>query len=148
MSRRKIEDSIKRAGIEYGTLAAIYLFLINVIINNLLESKGHDTLFLSGVLWACSLLLVTSLFPYGVEKEHLLKDRKGVAKYAGISFAVFFSFFATMIGVGLFLFLGSSLSSVLMLLGATIVPIIVSSLVFYYITIWLFEGMETKKEKV
>ncbi len=146
MSKRKIEESIKRAGIEYGTMAAIYLFLVNVIINNLLEARGHDALFLYAILWICSLLLISSLFPYGVEKEHLLKDRKGVAKYAGISFTLFFSFFATMIGAGIFFFTGSPLTSILKLVGTAIIPIIISSLIFYYITIWLFESMETENK--
>ncbi len=147
MSKKDIEESIKRAGIEYGTLAAVYLFLINVIINNLLEARGHDTLFVSAILWLCSLLLVASLFPYGIEKDHVLKDRRGVAKYAGLSFGLFFLFFAIMIGAGFFFFMGTPATVAFVLIAMAIVPIVVSSLIFYHLTIWLFDGMGKKEEK-
>lgn len=144
MKKEKTDISIKRVGIEYGVLAAVYLSLISISINYLLKNQDHNTLTVTAILWLCSLLFVTSLFPYGIEKKHLLKDRRGIAIYASLSFAVFFIFFSILIGFGFIFFLNVKVLVILKLITSSLVPIFISTFLFYSVTVWLFDGMKTE----
>lgn len=145
MTKEKISTTVKRAGVEYGVLAAVYLSLISITVNTLLKDQEHNTLTVTAILWLCTLLLVSSLFPYGIENEHLIKNRRGVAKYAGLSFAIFFIFFSLMIGVGFIFFLNVKVMIALKLITVSLLPIFISTFLFYSIAVWLFDGMKQKK---
>lgn len=146
MKTKKTENSIKRVGIEYGVLAAVYLSLISITINSLLKNQDHNTLTVTAILWLCTLLFVASLFPYGVEKKHLLDDRRGVALYASFSFAFFFIFFSLLIALGFILFLNIKVIIILKLITFSLIPIFISTILFYSVTVWLFDGMKTEKK--
>jgi hypothetical protein len=145
MKKKEIKNSIKRVGIEYGILAAVYLSLISITINSLLRNQEHNTLTVTAILWLCTLLFVASLFPYGIEKKHLLDDKRSVALYASFSFAVFFIFFSLLVGLGFTIFLNIKLIIILKLIASSLIPIFISTLLFYSITVWLFDGMKTEK---
>lgn len=136
-----MDETVRRVGIEYGVLAATYLFLINAIINILLDPKFNYTLAVSGVLWLCILLLISALFPYGIERDILAKDREGIAVTASISFALFYVFFTVLIAMGFFFFLNLELSYIIPLASAIAIPLLLSAIIFYLTTIWIFRGM-------
>ena len=131
-----MDEYARRTAVEYGVIAAIYMFLINSIINRILVMQDHGTVLISALLWLCSLLIVSLLLPYGIETRSAIKDIRSFAESSAISFGMLFLFFILLIGVGFLFFIGLKPSNVLILALTLSVPIILSSIIFYFASIW------------
>ncbi len=136
-----MEDQVKRISVEYGIVAGTYLFLINSIINRVLAAQGQGTMMISLLIWFCVLLIVSFLLPYGVEDLSVIKDIKSFAKSSAFYFLIVFLFLLFLVGLGFLLIIGLGLFDVIVLILVLGMPILISSLIFYFASVWALGNM-------
>lgn len=134
-----MKEKTRRTAVEYGTIAAIYMFLINAIANRIMVLQDHSTLAISGILWLISLLLIALLLPSGLEDEKEIKNKKGFAESSSLSFLMLFLFFILTSGISVLFFWGLRVSDVFLLVLTLSIPVIISSVIFYFVTVWAMD---------
>lgn len=142
-----MNDKIRKTAVEYGTIAAVYMFLINAIANRIMILQDHSTMAISGILWFTSLLLIALLLPSGLEDKEEIKNKKRFAESSALSFLMLFFFFILTSGIGILFFWGVKASDVFLLVLALAVPVIVSSIIFYFVTIWAMDETVFKERQ-
>ncbi|MFP4539644.1 MAG: hypothetical protein ACLFNN_01750 [Candidatus Paceibacterota bacterium] len=142
MSKEKAEKINENVAIEYGVIAAIYMFLTNAIINNILSTHGDYSLMVSALFWVGALLLITTLLPYAIEDRKAIKNKKDFVELSAFSFTAIFIFFIAMIGIVFLFTFGISPSLVVFLITALIIPVMVSAFIFYFLTLGILEKEE------
>ncbi|MGM0629347.1 MAG: hypothetical protein ACQESA_02885 [Patescibacteria group bacterium] len=131
-----MKEEVRKTAVEYGTVAAIYMFLVNAIANRIMILQDQSTMAISGILWITSLLLIALLLPSAIENPDNIKSKRKFAESSSLSFVMLFFFFILISGISALFFWGIRPSDVFLLVLALAVPVIISAIVFYFVTIW------------
>ncbi|MGM0482842.1 MAG: hypothetical protein ACQEP6_03210 [Patescibacteria group bacterium] len=143
-----MKEEVRITAVEYGTIAAVCMFLINAIANRIMILQDHSTMAISGILWITSLLLIALLLPSALDKPENIKNKRKFAESSSLSFVMLFFFFILISGISALFFWGIRPSDVFLLVLAMAVPVIISAIVFYFVTIWAMDETVFKNKEV